>query len=169
MSSPAQPSVTSVTTAAPIVEERASYDAAMTWLKSNPGFRFALKERNVVAEGELKRPRVGMEVVTFKAEGAEWRGEAGLRGVVWSMRNGNSWKEATPPEYAARMYQRVTVAFDPQKKEGTAQLASSDANANVYRFTDANTGNVHEIRVNRKDAHIESMKIGDDVELTVKP
>jgi hypothetical protein len=164
-----QPAITNVTTAPPVAEGNASYKAAMTWLKSNPGFRFTLKEQGVVAEGEMQRARVGTEIVTLKIDGAEWRGEAGRRGVVWSTRSGGAWKEAMPPDYAGRMYQRVTVAFDPQKKEGEAQLASSDATSNVYRFTDANTGNVHELRVSKSDAHIESMKIGDSIELTVHP
>lgn len=116
----------------------------------------------------MKRPRVGMEEVTFRADGIEWRGVASARGVVWSKRDGAAWSEAAPPDYAGRLYQRVTFAFDPQKKEGAAQIVSSDATSNVYRFTDANTGEVHELRVSKRDAHIEWMKIGNDVELTVR-
>jgi hypothetical protein len=67
------------------------------------------------------------------------------------------------------VFQRVTLAFDPQKKEGTAQLASSDATSNLYRFTDANTGLTHETRVRKSDARVESIRIGSDVELIVKP
>lgn len=157
-----------ITNVAPVAD-KGTYDEAMLWLKSAPGFRFTLKDHGVSLEGEMKRPRVGVEQVTFKADGAEWRGEAGVRGVVWSKRNGSSWKEATPPDYAGRVFQRVTFAFDPQKKEGSAQLASSDATSNLYRFTDANTGLVHEVRVNKNDAHIETLRIGDDVALTVQP
>ncbi|MGN6183521.1 MAG: hypothetical protein ACTHQM_07695 [Thermoanaerobaculia bacterium] len=161
------PAITSVTPVATPIDH-GSYDDAMTWLKSNSGFAFTLNDRGVTANGEMKRTRIGEEVVTLKAEGIEWRAAAGTRGVVWSTRNGNVWKEATAPEYGGRMYQRVTLAFDPQKKEGLAQLASSDANTNTWRFTDANTGNVHELRVNKKDGAIERMKIGDDVELIVR-
>jgi hypothetical protein len=158
----------SITNVAPVAD-KGTYDEAMIWLKSAPGFRFTLQDHGVSLEGEMKRPRVGVEQVTFKADGAEWRGEAGVRGVVWSTRSGGGWKEATPPDYAGRVFQRVTFAFDPQKKEGSAQLASSDATSNLYRFTDANTGLVHQVRVSKSDAHIQSMRIGDEVELTVQP
>ncbi len=140
----------------------------MIWLGANPGFRFSLKDEGVTVEGEMKRPRLGLEEVTYREGGAEWRGVASSRGVVWSKRAGSTWKEATPPDYAGRVYQRVTVAFDPQKKEGAAQLASSDATSHVYRFTNANTGEIHELRVSRSDGHIEWLRIGNDVELTVR-
>lgn len=155
-------------TSSPAID-KGTYDNAMTWMKSNPGFRFTLVDHGVNAVGTMTRKTVASEVVTLRVDGAEWRCEAGPRGLVWSKREGSGWKETTPPDYAGRLFQRVTVAFDPQKKEGSAQLASSDATSNVYRFTNANSGEVHELRVNKADAHIESMKVGDAVMLTITP
>lgn len=164
---PAATATTPVPVATPV--DRASYDAAMIWLRSTPGFRFTLKEEGITATGEMKRPTVGAEQVTFRAGGAEWRGEAKLRGVVWTTRRGGTWVEAPPPPYAGRLYQRVTLAFDPRKKEGAAQLAASDASTNVYRFTDSNTGRTHEVHVRKADASVRTIRIGNDVELTVEP
>jgi hypothetical protein len=161
------PATTSSPAAVPAVSDKGSYDEAMLWLKTNPGFRFSLTDGKLTAEGEMKRPRVGMEEVTFQADGREWRGVSGTRGVVWSTRQGSGWKEETPPDYAGRVFQRVTFAFDPQKKEGTAQLASSDPETNLYRFTDANTGRLHEVRVRKSDGSINSIRIGTDMELTI--
>jgi hypothetical protein len=140
----------------------------LTWLRSNSGFQFTVRDGKVTAEGEMKRERVGMETVTFRAEGAEWRGVSGPRGVVWSRRDGGSWKETTPPLYAGRLWQHVTLAFDPQKREGSAQLAATSDTTNLYRFTDANTGRVHELRVRKDNAKVESLLIGSDVELTIR-
>jgi hypothetical protein len=159
------PSVSTVAISS--VSESGTYDEAIRWLKTNPGFRFSLKEGDLATDGEMKRVRVGMEEVTFTADGTQWRGASGPRGLVWSAREGSTWKEKTGPDYAGRVFQRVTFAFDPQKKEGSAQLAGSDAHANLYRFTDANTGRVHEVRVRKSDNAIESIRIGTDVELTI--
>lgn len=171
-----QPATTTVTTSAPATTaaplpsptDVGTYDAALTWLRSNSGFQFTLRDGKVTAEGEMKRERVGMETVTFRAEEAEWRGVSGPRGVVWSRRDGGSWKETTPPVYAGRLWQHVTLAFDPQKREGSAQLASTSDTTNLYRFTDANTGRVHELRVRKDNAKVESLLIGSDVELTIR-
>ena len=48
-------------------------------------------------------------------------------------------------------------------------LVSSDGDTNLYRFTDANTGEVHEVWVRKTDASIARMKIGSTVELTFEP
>lgn len=168
------PPVTTAATPAPAPAAPAaaagkdSYDDALLWLRSTPGFAFTLREGEVTVDGEMTRPRVGIEQVTFRSGGEEWRGEATSRGLVWSKRNGEAWTEAAPPDFAGRVFQRVTFAFDPQKKEGAAQLVSSDAASHLYRFTDANSGNVHELRVRRGDGRIESMKIGEAVELTIR-
>ena len=84
------------------------------------------------------------------------------------MRKGNAWNAAPAPAYGNRLYQRVTLAFDPQKKEGDAQLIATDGTSNHYRFTNANTGEVHEVWVSAKDGHVERMKIGDAFEMTLK-
>src|SRR5688572_25426201 len=111
------PPVTTTTSFAP-PQTGAAYDDAITWFRTAPGFRFVLDEDGVHAEGEMKRERVGAESVTVRANGHEWRAASGPRGVVWERRNGGTWTAGATPPFGNRLYQRVTVAFDPQKKEG---------------------------------------------------
>ena len=136
-----------------------AYDEAVLWFRSAPAFRFVIDEAGVHAEGNLTRKTIGMESVRFRANGEEWRATAGPQGVAWE-RGG---KAADAPAFGNRLYQRVTLAFDPQKKEGTAQLVE----AGHYRFTNANTGEVHDVWVTR-DNRISRMKIGDAFELRIE-
>jgi hypothetical protein len=137
----------------------ATYADAIKWMKSAKGFRFELEENGARASGTMTRERIGEEKVELTAAGKTWRAAAGPTGVVWT--------PANPPDYAGRMYQRVTIAFDPQKKEGEAQLVGSEGGLNHYRFTDANTGSVHDVWVTAA-GHIERMTIGDRMKLTIR-
>lgn len=139
----------------------------MLWMQSAPKFEFVLDDHGVHAEGEMKRERIGREVVQFKTGSDEWRATAGMRGVVWERRNGGAWSAADTPLFGNRVYQRVTLAFDPQKKEGAAQLAGNDGNTTHYRFTNANTSEVHELWVNNAGRHVERIRIGDTVDLRI--
>lgn len=141
----------------------ASYDDAMNWFRSAPAFRFVIDEAGVHAEGEMKRGTVGAETATFRVNGEEWRATSGVRGLTWERRGGNTWSAADTPAWGGRLYQRITVAFDPQKKEGTAQAVEPGH----FRFTDANSGAVHDVWV--RDGRIERMKIGDSMEMTITP
>jgi hypothetical protein len=141
----------------------ASYDDAMSWFRSTPAFRFTIDEAGVHAEGEMKRETVGAESATFRVEGEEWRAASGTRGVTWERRNGNTWSAAEAPAWGTRLYQRITVAFDPQKKEGTAQAVEPGH----FRFTNANNGEVHDVWV--REGRIERMRIGDSLEMTITP
>ncbi|HYI11973.1 MAG TPA: hypothetical protein VEK57_23155 [Thermoanaerobaculia bacterium] len=156
------PPVTTTTSFAP-PQTGAAYEDAITWFRTVPSFRFVVVEEGVRAEGEMKRERVGAESVTFRANGQEWRAASGARGVMWERRTGDSWAAVDTPPFGNRLYQRVTIAFDPQKKEGTAQLVAPGH----FRFTDANSGKVHEVWV--AGGRIERMKIGDTMELQVVP
>lgn len=160
----ADPAAVSTAAGTPPSVNRGTYEEAMVWFRSNPGFRFVLTEGGVRAEGELQRETVGAEVISVRANGEEWRAEAGPKGVTWK-RGG---AEAPAPAWGSRLYQRVTVAFDPQKVEGDAQLVPGEAGVNHYRFTNANTGEVHDVWVDPADAHIRRMKIGDAVEMTIE-
>jgi hypothetical protein len=159
---PAPPPVTA--TRVPELQ-KGTYDEALLWLRSAQRFRFVLDEGGVHAEGEMTRSTPGAEKVRFRAEDHAWEAKASPQGVVWT-RDG---KPADPPSYGGRLYQRVTLAFDPQKKEGVPMLVSSDGDTNLYRFTDANTGEVHEVWVRKTDASIARMKIGSAVEMTFEP
>ncbi|HEX2062162.1 MAG TPA: hypothetical protein VHK90_15590, partial [Thermoanaerobaculia bacterium] len=68
----------------PMPARTASYEDAIDWFRSTPGFRFTITEGGVRAEGELTRKTVGSEVVTMTANGEQWRAEAGPRGIAWS-------------------------------------------------------------------------------------
>jgi hypothetical protein len=164
MTTTAPPAAVSTTSAAPVpVATSGSYDDAMLWLGSAPAFHFVLDEGGVHAEGNLTRRTVGSESIRIRVNGEEWRASSGVKGVAWERRNGASWKAADAPEYGNRVYQRVTLAFDPQKKEGTAQLVEPGH----YRFTNANTGEVHDVWVTDGN-RVQRMKIGDAVELRIE-
>lgn len=154
------------TTTVPTID-KGSYDEALLWMRSAPKFHFVLDDHGIHAEGDMARKTLGAEQVQFRANGHEWLAESTVKGVTWKQRSGSAWKETAAPEFGSRIYQRVTLAFDPQKKEGVPMLVSRDNGANLYRFTDANTNEVHELWVNQKDAHVERLKIGDQVELTI--
>ena len=163
---------TTTTSAAPVQTttsipqlQKGTYDEAMLWLRSAPKFAFVVDEGGVHAEGTMTRATPGAERVTFRANGEEWTAEATAQGVTWK-RGG---KPADAPEYGGRLYQRVTLAFDPQKKEGVPLLVSTDGPSNLYRFTNANTGDVHEVWVRKSDSSIERMKIGTTAEITFAP
>jgi hypothetical protein len=165
---PAKPVVKSITPARAPVAAGGSYTEAMLWLRSAPAFAFIIDENGLHAEGDLTRKTVGAESVRIRANGEEWRATANPRGVAWERRNGNAWKAAPAPAYGNRIYQRVTLAFDPQKKEGGTQFVGVEETANHYRFTNANTGELHDVWVNVVDNHIERMKIGQTFELRIE-
>jgi hypothetical protein len=146
---------------------KGTYDEALLWFRSNNGFDFVLDDQGVHAEGKVMRERIGRERVQFRANGDEWLAEATAKGVTWKRRAGNAWKDVAMPEFGARIYQRVTLPFDPQKKEGVALRVSEEGPSNLYRFTNANTGDVHELWVRKTDGAVERMKIGDKVELRI--
>lgn len=145
-----------------------SYDEAMNWFRSSDGFRFALQEGDVRAEGQMSRETVGKEQVTFRAGSEEWRASAGPQGVTWERRSGSAWVPTAAPPFGNRVYQRVTLAFDPQKKEGAPQLIEGEPGETHYRFTDANSGNVHDVWVSA-DGQVKRIRIGATVDLQINP
>ena len=164
---PPQQTATSAPPPAPVAATQttakpASYEDAMTWFKTANAFHFVVDENGVHCEGELTRPRIGQESITVRANGHEWRASAGARGVTWT-ENG---REVAAPALG-RLWQRVTVAFDPQKVEGGAQRVADENGAAHYRFTNANTGEVHDVWV--RDGRIERMTIGRNFAMTLKP
>ncbi len=162
------PVTTSKSTTEPPARSGGSYKEAMLWLRSAPAFHFVVDEGGIHAVGDLTRRTIGAESVRIRANGEEWRATSGARGVAWELRKGSAWAAAPAPAYGNRLYQRVTLAFDPQKKEGDAQFVATEGTANHYRFTNANTGEVHDVWVNVADNHVERMKIGTAFEMKVK-
>lgn len=135
-----------------------SYDDAIAWFRSTPGFHFVVDEGGVHAEGDMTRERVGTERVTVSANGEEWSAAIGPKGVTWQ-RGG---KESAAPPWGNRVFQRVTVAFDPEKQEGQAQVLEPGH----YRFTDANSGQLHEVWANAA-GQITRMTIGKAFSMTL--
>lgn len=135
-----------------------TYDDAVTWFRTTPGFHFVVEEGGVRAEGDMTRSRVGAERIRATVNGEEWTAEVSPRGVAW--RRGGT--DAAAPDWGSRLYQRVTVAFDPEKREGQAQLVEPGH----YRFTDANSGSVHEVWINAA-GQITRMTIGDAMSMTI--
>ncbi len=159
-----QPTVTA--TSVPELQ-KGSYDEALLWFRSNEGFHFVLDDHGVRAEGRMTRTTPGAEKVQFTADGTEWLAETTSQGVSWKRRDGGAWKSVDMPEFGPRIYQRVTLPFDPRKKEGVPLLESGEGATNLYRFTNANTGEVHEMWVRKSDAAVERIRIGDSVDLRI--
>jgi hypothetical protein len=162
----AAPPAPSATTAAP--SGGGSYAEAIVWLQTAPKFHFVLDEGGVHAEGDLTRKTVGAESLQLRVNGEEWRAGAGPKGVTWEQRKGRAWTAAAAPAFGNQIYQRITLAFDPQKKEGSAQFVATEDGANHYRFTNANTGEIHHVWVSNTDNHVSRMTIGDSFELKIE-
>jgi hypothetical protein len=137
---PASPSpeVAKVSTA-PTEPAEPRYDESVRWFRVTPGFHFVVEEDGVRAEGDMTRPRIGAEEVRVAVKGDEWTAKTDRNGVTWQ----KAGKDAAPPPWGSRLFQRVTVAFDPQKTEGDAQVVEP----RHFRFTDANSGAVHDVWV----------------------
>jgi hypothetical protein len=172
---PATPAPTT-TTAAPTTEttatrvpelEKGTYDEALLWFRSNKGFHFVLDDQGVHAEGDLTRKTPGTEKIQLTVDGRLWRAETSAKGVTWSGRVGTGYRAMDAPEWGARIYQRVTLPFDPQKKEGVPLRVSAEGATNLYQFTDANTGETHQWWVRKSDAAVERIKIGEKVDLKI--
>jgi hypothetical protein len=169
---PAPPTTTTAAVETPTTTrvpelQKGTYDEALLWFRSAGAFHFVLDDHGVHAEGDMTRSTPGAEKVQLRADGAEWLAETGVQGVTWKRKSGNAWKSADAPEWGPRVFQRVTLPFDPQKKEGVPLLASEEGATNLYRFTNANTGEVHELWVRKSDAAVERVKIGDTVDLKI--
>ena len=120
-------------------------------------------EEGVHADGTMTRKTVGAEAIEVRVA------EAGPNGVTWKKRVGPGWKTVPAPAWGNRLYQRATLAFDPAKREGAAQLVAHEGPSNHYRFTDANLGSIHDVWVSTADNHIERIRIGKTMEMTIQP
>lgn len=128
-----------------------SYEQAIDCFRMSAGFHFTLDG----VRGEMTRPTPGLERVQFKKDGVAWIGEAKHQGVVWSR---NGVHELSPPDVVNRVWQRTTTVLDPQKKEGSPQLAGTETvsgeSCNHYHFTNANSGESNDVWVSTRDGRI---------------
>jgi len=129
-----------------------SYEQAVDCFRMSSGFRFRVTSPSFTASGMMHRPRIGEEQVTM----GEWRAETKPAGIVWT-RNG---KPAKPTTELERLYQRLALYLDPQKKEGAPQLVDSTGATNHYHFTDANSGEAYDVFVAKDDGHIVKLRAG---------
>jgi hypothetical protein len=135
-----------------------SYEQALDCFSMSSGFRFSLDG----VRGQMTRPTPGLERVEFKnTDGVTWIGEARHQGVVWS-RNGAH--ELSPPDVANRVWQRTMMVLDPQKKEGSPQLAGTETlsgePAKHFHFTNANNGEANDVWVSTRDGRLMKWKMG---------
>jgi hypothetical protein len=150
---PSAPITATHAAAAPVVPA-GSYQSVLDRFRISPGFHFTFND----GEGSLKRPRQGMEQlrthVTRGPDRGDWLAEVKPNGVVWT-KDGKHTVDV--PQSLQRLYQRLTIFPDPQKKEGTAQR-----NGNHFEFTDANGGDRYVITVGPDD-RITEIRIGETV------
>jgi hypothetical protein len=129
-----------------------SYEQAVDCFRMSSGFRFRVTSPAVTARGALERPRIGQERVTV----GDWTAVASPGGIVWT-RGG---KPAAPSPELERLYQRLTLYLDPQKKEGAPQLVDAHGDTNHYHFTDANSGEAYDVFVAKGDGRIVELRAG---------
>jgi hypothetical protein len=129
-----------------------SYEQAVECFRMSSGFRFRVTSPSLNGGGTLQRPRIGAEKLTV----GEWTAESKHGAIAWT----KSGKPSTPTPELERLYQRLTIYLDPQKKEGAPQLVDSSGNANHYHFTDANSGEAYDVYVAKDDGHIVRFRAG---------
>ena len=133
-----------------------SYEQALDCFRIASELRFSIDD----GEGEMKRPRPGQERLELHlrkgTDRGVWVAEVKPNGVVWN-RDGKHVNDV--PQELATLFQRVTLFPDPQKKEGTPQLAAREADTNRYEFTDVNSGRHYTVWVSQTDGRIVKVAI----------
>jgi len=137
-----------------------SYDSAVDCFRIASRLRFTVDSPALSGSGELTRRRIGEEHLDLSLKDGHWIAEPRPTGIAW-MREG---QKATPSPEMERLYQRLTLYLDPQKKEGVPSLAGVEplagTNTNHFRFTDANNGESYDVWTSLTDGHIVQMKVG---------
>jgi|GEM_PF-549194 len=142
-----------------------SYVGAVDCFRMAAAVHFTIDEPHAHLEGEVTRKTAGTErmdarVTRSGSADGDYHVEPRISGLAWT-RNGKPLP--SPPPLLERTWQRATLYLDPQKKEGKAQLAGTDTTAgiycNIYRFTNANNGDRHEVWVSRDDGHLVLAKV----------
>jgi hypothetical protein len=131
-----------------------SYEAAVDCIRIAAKLTF----KSSAGDGELARERVGAERLSIHRRDGNWTAEPKPAGIIWT----HDGQHATnvPPELE-KLYQRLTLFPDPQKKEGSATLAATEGDFKRYEFTDANNGDKYVVWVSTKDGHIARLKVNE--------
>ncbi len=137
-----------------------SYAKAVDCFRIAAGFHFDIVDGHSNIAGDMSRPRLGTERVRFSLDGQQWTAITELKGVTWYR---GKTRETAPPPVADRVYQRTTLLLDPQKKEGSPQLAGVERingeECNHYRFTDANNGSAYDAWVSTRDGRLVKLAV----------
>lgn len=128
-----------------------SYGAAVECIR----IAATLKFKSSDGDGEMTRPTPGAERLVLHARDGEWLAESKRTGIVWT-HDGKPVNEV--PQKLAKLWERLTIFPDPQKKEGTPKL-SMEGDVHRYDFTDANTGDRYSVWVSPADGHITKLQV----------
>ena len=128
-----------------------SYASAVECIR----FAAALHFKSSDGAGDMIRPTPGAERLTLDTSDGEWKAETKATGIVWT-HNGNAVKDV--PQKYEKLWQRLTIFPDPQKKEGAPKL-SMEGNVRRYDFTDANTGDRYSVWLSPADGHITKLQV----------
>ncbi len=130
-----------------------SYAAAVDCFRMAAALHFKSSD----GAGDMIRKTLGAERMVLNGSDGEWVAEAQRTGVVWT-HNGKPVKDV--PQKLAKLWERLTLFPDPQKKEGKPAL-TMEGNVRRYDFTDANTGNRYSVWVAPDDGHITKLRVND--------
>ena len=128
-----------------------SYAAAVDCIRIAADLRFQSTDGN----GEMTRKTPGAERLVVHAHDGEWIAEAQRSGIAWT----HDGKRVTDvPQNLEKLWLRLTIFPDPQKKEGTPRL-SMEGEVKRYDFTDANSGDRYSVWVAPDDGRITKLQV----------
>jgi hypothetical protein len=130
-----------------------SYDAAVDCIRMAAALHFKSSD----GAGDMTRKTPGAERLVVDASDGHWVAEAQRTGIIWT-HNGKPVKDV--PRNLEKLWERLAIFPDPQKKEGKPVL-SMEGNTRRYDFTDANTGARYSVWVAPGDGHITKLKVND--------
>lgn len=130
-----------------------SYAAAVDCVRMASELHFKSSD----GAGDMIRKTLGAERMVLDGSDGEWVAEAQRTGVVWT-HNGKPVKDV--PQKLAKLWERLTIFPDPQKKEGKPAL-TMEGNVRRYDFTDVNTGDRYSVWVAPDDGHITKLRVND--------
>jgi hypothetical protein len=139
-----------------------SYEAALACYRMASHLKFGITDVNGLhITGEMRRPTPGAETVRFSGSEGDWEGITKPNGIAWT----HNGKPERGSDMAMRLYQRLTIFPDPQKREGWPQRLDDgvDVNGvpcNRYHFTDANNGAVYDVWVSTTIGDVARVRIG---------
>lgn len=130
-----------------------SYDAAVECIRIAAALHFKSSD----GAGDMIRTTPGAERLVVDSSDGHWVAEAQRTGIIWT-HNGKPVKAV--PRNLEKLWERLTIFPDPQKKEGKPVL-SMEGSVRRYDFTDANTGNRYSVWLAPADGHITKLRVGD--------